>query len=207
MSDSRAVKRTNAQVRGDNTSGVHGMADSRAVQSTYAQVRGDNTSGVHGMSDSRAVQSTNAQVRRTPFPETLDPPLVANVYLYGDRSSRRRKMIEIRNHRVFVCLFCCFTSQVNSYGHGRMVSSPYHTFSWASLKKQLTSTSCTHFRLKLTTTLLELISRREENDRRNYFMINLCSMEPGWSQTRDPWICSQTRICCQTHYRLCYAAL
>ena len=41
----------------------------------------------------------------------------------------------------------CFTSQVNSYGHGGMVSSPYHTFSWASFNKQLTSTSCTYFRL------------------------------------------------------------
>ena len=48
---------------------------------------------------------------------------------------------------LFVCLFCCFTSQVNSYGHGVTVSSPNHTFSWASLKKQLTSTSCTYFRL------------------------------------------------------------
>ena len=44
-----------------------------------------------------------------------------------------------------VCLFCCFTPQVNSYGHGGTVSSPNHTFSWASLNKQLTSTSCTYF--------------------------------------------------------------
>ena len=29
---------------------------------------------------------------------------------------------------LFVCLFCCFTPQVNSYGHGRTVSSPNHTF-------------------------------------------------------------------------------
>ena len=36
------------------------------------------------------------------------------------------------------CLFCYFTSQVNSYGHGGTVSSPNHTFSWASLNKQLT---------------------------------------------------------------------
>ena len=43
-----------------------------------------------------------------------------------------------------ICLFCCFTSQVNSYGHDRMVSSPNHTFSLASLNKQLTSTSCTY---------------------------------------------------------------
>ena len=38
------------------------------------------------------------------------------------------------------CLFCCFTSQVNSYGHGGTVSSPKHTFSWTSLNEQLTST-------------------------------------------------------------------
>ena len=81
----------------------------------------------------------------------------------------------------------------------RTVSSTNHTFSWASLNKQLTSTSCTYFRLLLTTTLLESFSGREENDRRNYFMINLHeSMGPGRDRTRDPWICSQTRICCQT---------
>ena len=47
----------------------------------------------------------------------------------------------------FVCLFCCFTSQFNSYGHGGTVSSPNHTFSWAGLNKRLTSNSCTYFRL------------------------------------------------------------
>ena len=31
---------------------------------------------------------------------------------------------------LFVCLFCCFTSQVNSYGHGGTISSPNHTFPW-----------------------------------------------------------------------------
>ena len=40
-----------------------------------------------------------------------------------------------------------FTSQVNSYGHGGTVSSPNHTFSWASLNKQLTSNLCTYFHL------------------------------------------------------------
>ena len=40
---------------------------------------------------------------------------------------------------VLFCLFCCFTFQVNSYGHGGMVSSSNHTFSWASLNKQLKS--------------------------------------------------------------------
>ena len=48
---------------------------------------------------------------------------------------------------LFVCLFCCFTSQVNSYGHCGTVSSPNHTFSWAGLNKRLTSNSCTYFRL------------------------------------------------------------
>ena len=55
--------------------------------------------------------------------------------------------------RVFVTgkcnryLLCCFTSQVNSYGHCGTVSSPNHTFSWAGLNKRLTSNSCTYFRL------------------------------------------------------------
>ena len=35
------------------------------------------------------------------------------------------------------------------------VSSPYFTFFWASFTKWLTSTSCTYFRLLLTTALLE----------------------------------------------------
>ena len=48
---------------------------------------------------------------------------------------------------LLVCLFCCFTSQVNSYGHCGTVSSPNHTFSWAGLNKRLISNSCTYFRL------------------------------------------------------------
>ena len=40
------------------------------------------------------------------------------------------------------------------------------------------------------------IRGREENSRRNYFIINLQeSMGPGSNQTHDPWICSQTDIC------------
>ena len=31
-------------------------------------------------------------------------------------------------------------------------------------------------------------------------------MGPGRDRTRDPWICSQTRICSLTRYRLRYAA-
>ena len=44
---------------------------------------------------------------------------------------------------------------VNSYVHVWTVSSPNHTFFWASLTKRLTSTLCTYFCLYLTTTLLE----------------------------------------------------
>ena len=33
------------------------------------------------------------------------------------------------------CLFCCFTSQVNSYGHGGTVSSPNHTFFLGKLEQ------------------------------------------------------------------------
>ena len=52
-------------------------------------------------------------------------------------------------------MLCCLMCKVNCYGHGGTVSSPNLTFSLASLNKQLTSTSCTDFRLYLTTTLLE----------------------------------------------------
>ena len=48
---------------------------------------------------------------------------------------------------VILGLFVCLVATVNRYGHGGTVSSPNHTFSWASLNKQLTSTLCTYFRL------------------------------------------------------------
>ena len=48
---------------------------------------------------------------------------------------------------------------------------------------------------------------REEVDHRNDFTINLNEgMETGRDRTRDPWICSQARICSQTRYRLRYVA-
>ena len=33
------------------------------------------------------------------------------------------------------CLFCCFTSQVNSYGHGGTVISPNYTFFLGKLEQ------------------------------------------------------------------------
>ena len=37
--------------------------------------------------------------------------------------------------QTIVCLFCCFTSQVNSYGHCGTVSSPNHTFFLGKLEQ------------------------------------------------------------------------
>ena len=56
-------------------------------------------------------------------------------------------LIHLCAQYMLVGWFCCFTSQVNSYGHWGTVSSPNHTFSWAGLNKRLTSNSCTYFRL------------------------------------------------------------
>ena len=60
---------------------------------------------------------------------------------------------------MLVC-FCCFTSQVNSYGHCGTVSSPNHTFSWAGLNKQLTSNLCTYFRLFWMQNKINLLSEK-----------------------------------------------
>ena len=83
-------------------------------------------------------------------------------------------------------------SQVNSLGHGGTVRSPNHTFSWASLNKRLTSTSCTYFRLSRTTTLLEWFSGREENYHRNYLMIN--PHESGTGSRTNFHLCSAVRL-------------
>ena len=48
-----------------------------------------------------------------------------------------------------VCFGLRFYVPVNSFGHVETVSSPNHTFSWASLTKKFTSTSCTYFHLSL----------------------------------------------------------
>ena len=108
---------------------------------------------------------------------------------------------------IIFCLFCCFTSQVNSYGHGGTVSSPNHNLSWASLNKRLTSLRQYFVHILLLVTDNNP-SWMEENDLRNYFMVNLHeSMGPSLDQTSDPWICSQTRICSQTCYWLGHRAL
>ena len=65
------------------------------------------------------------------------------------------------NKTVISCLFVCLfvlllyvpSRQLWSWWDGQFTLP--HFFSWASLNKQLTSTSCTYFCLLLTTTLLE----------------------------------------------------
>ena len=82
---------------------------------------------------------------------------------------------------------------VYSYGHVRRFSSPNHTFSWASLTKQLVNKYFVHILSLVTDNNPSWISGREENGRRNYFMINLCkSMGLGQDWIRDPWINSLT---------------
>ena len=77
-----------------------------------------------------------------------------------------KNCFEFLFHVLFVC------SQANSYGHVRTVSLPDHTFSWANLNKRLTST--VHIiSLVIDNNPLKWFSGREENGRRNYFMVNL----------------------------------
>ena len=61
------------------------------------------------------------------------------------------KLIKCPFSSLLNILFCLFVlllyMLIKIYGHGGTVSSPNHTFSWASLNKQLTSNSCTYFLL------------------------------------------------------------
>ena len=57
-------------------------------------------------------------------------------------------------------LFCCFTSQVNSYGHGRTVSSPNHTFLLGKLE-QAVNKYFVHILLLVTDNNLSLIQGTE----------------------------------------------
>ena len=89
-------------------------------------------------------------------------------------SGRTRRFLfcwqKVRQNTYFLILF--FYVPVNSYGHVWMVSSPYHTSSWASLTKQLTCAWCTYFSLKLKATLLESVEGRRMAVNK-YSMINL----------------------------------
>ena len=85
-----------------------------------------------------------------------------------------------------------FYISVNSYGHVGRVSSPNHTFFLCKLDEPV---------LRLHTFACNwqqpFLNQQEENDRINYFVINLHE-NMGQDQTRNFW------ICCQTRYQLRY---
>ena len=81
-----------------------------------------------------------AQGHNAVSPVRLEPATLGSRVKHSTTVLHKHKII------LFVC-FCCFTSQVNSYGHCGTVSSLNHTFSWAGLNKRLTSNLCTYFRL------------------------------------------------------------
>ena len=55
--------------------------------------------------------------------------------LFAIKTSKIQLLVKLDVIGCFVCLFCCFTSQVNSYGHGGKVSSPNHTFFLGKLEQ------------------------------------------------------------------------
>ena len=71
----------------------------------------------------------------------VGPNLGPNCFqsLSADDTNKHVELALKTSSNIASLTICCFTSQVNSYGHGGTVSSPNHTFSWASLNKQLTS--------------------------------------------------------------------
>ena len=127
-----------------------------------------------------------------------------------DQTSQQSSLIfifNVSNHCLFVCFVALRPKSTAMVIAGRSVHLTT-LFSWASLNKQLTSNRAHTFACNWQQPFMnDSFSGREENDHRNYFMINLHeSMGPGRDRTRDPWICSQLRICNQTRYRLHYAA-
>ena len=106
------------------------------------------------------------------------------------------------------CMFCCDIHRIRST---KFFTVKLHIFSYPSnltyllgaQKNHLIETNQYFVRILslITDNNLSSISRREENDRRNYFKINFHeSMGLDWDQTRNP--CSQTWICSQTRYQL-----
>ena len=97
-------------------------------------------------------------------------------------------------------IFCRSQAQISAKKNNRDSLRKFHR-TYGLLLENYLSDQANHYRKCPT------VRRPLGKTGRNYFMINLHeSMGPGWDRSRDPWICSQTRICCQTCYRLRYAA-
>ena len=87
--------------------------------------------------------------------------------------------------------FLRFYIPVNSYGHVNTLSSPCRTLFWAILTKR--KNQFIVHTLLLLNQQLSLNQHKDENDRRNYFMINLTkSMVLGQGRTFEPCIFSWT---------------
>ena len=104
---------------------VHVTPDSRIMPPPSTSP--GSTGGGNGSSTHHHNLSTTTAMS---FPPAIITEPVCQWILYSDIKGSR---FVITLFVLFVCLFCCFTSQVNSYGHGGTVSLPNHTFSWASL--------------------------------------------------------------------------
>ena len=107
----------------------------------------------------------------------------------------------------FVCLFCCFASQLNSFGHGGTVSSPNHTFFLGKLEQAVNQYFGHILSLVTYNNSSWMIQRKGGEWPQKLF----CNQSPrkygtGPGSNSQRWICSQTRTCSQTCYRLCYAA-
>ena len=81
-------------------------------------------------------------------------------------------MNEMSLFRFFFFFGLMLNVPVNNYGHVGMLRSPYHTFSWASLTKQLTS------KLVLPVhTVISLLQAR-------HLLESLLFTEMGWASIR-----------------------
>ena len=106
------------------------------------------------------------------------------------------------NPWTFVCCVCFVALRPNLTAMVMAGRSVHLTtlFSCASLNKQINQT----FACIVTDNTPSIMNESAEG--RRMAIINLHeSMGPGRDRPRDPWICSQTHICCQTRHRLRYA--
>ena len=99
-----------------------------------------------GRSKSCSLRENSITHRQT---DEMTLQTIFRIYSFINLGIKVGKRLTTRTEKLgwLVGWFCCFTSQVNSYGHCGTVSSPNHTFSWAGLNKRLTSNLCTYFRL------------------------------------------------------------